>query len=235
MSNFLSEGMLSFYMALGQAMQTFEPNTWAGLTPNVQDVFAGRREIQGFALTAVLAQARVEGTYSRLRALLASGALPARVRLPHGAPLPIAASAWQASAADRLGEVLEGRVRFAGPESAGAVLIAASDLEAVLAGSPAPSLRFGEVKPVPRPSGPVIDRGGAPKRFDDVDFMIEAFRILYDERMPASRADHARVALEAYVDKHPEGKTPSFDYAKPLIARLWTALELDRRGAHKVG
>jgi hypothetical protein len=74
------------------------------------------------------------------------------------------------------------------------------------------------------------DRGGPSTQFDEVDFIIEAFRVIYEgSSLPASQADLNRRATEAYATSKglPPGK-PSLEWGKEKVRRLWTALELER-------
>ena len=74
------------------------------------------------------------------------------------------------------------------------------------------------------------DKGGAAPQYDEIDFLIEAFRILYETgRSPASQADLNRRATEAYAASKglPAGK-PSIEWGKENIRRLWIGLGLER-------
>jgi hypothetical protein len=78
-----------------------------------------------------------------------------------------------------------------------------------------------------RPKGTSVDKGGAPRKYDAEAFLTEAFRILYEGNpAPKTQADLRKRALNAYAEAgHTEG-TPSEDWARKKIKRLWTALGL---------
>lgn len=215
MNSFRLPGTLLLAEALGRAMREWSPEAWKSLRPDVRDSFDGGVQLKGFQLIALANQAAVQETYGRLRTLLSQGALPSRARVPQGPPVPIPADAWEAGAADRLGDVLAGRVRMAGPDSAGDVLISASNLEAALAG---------RVVAGSKPSATAVDSpaltrntGGKPPRHDLVRFLGIAARILYDHD-PATPAELRRLTLDAYAATLPAGaEPPSDEWAKPHI------------------
>jgi hypothetical protein len=73
------------------------------------------------------------------------------------------------------------------------------------------------------------DRGGAPPKYDSEAFLMEAFRIVYEGKpTPKTEADLRRRALDAYVEAGLPGGTPSEDWAREKIQKLWRRVRLGR-------
>ena len=62
---------------------------------------------------------------------------------------------------------------------------------------------------------------------DSDAFLIEAFRSLYEATShPKTEAELRKRALDAYAEAGHPGGTPSEDWARDKIKRLWRHLEL---------
>jgi hypothetical protein len=69
------------------------------------------------------------------------------------------------------------------------------------------------------------DQGGAPPKYDSELSLTEAFRILYESNpAPKTPAELRRRALDAYVQAGHPGGSPSEDWARPKISKLWKRL-----------
>lgn len=79
------------------------------------------------------------------------------------------------------------------------------------------------------PRQSVLDKGGGKQLYDEVGFLIEAFKIVYEGKPPPnSQADLSRKALDAYQQRGLKGGTPSPEWPKVIIRRLWKELGLER-------
>ena len=77
-----------------------------------------------------------------------------------------------------------------------------------------------------------LDKGGSKALYDEIGFLIEAFKLIYESpEPPASQADLIRKALDAYQQKGLKGGIPSAEWPKGLVRRLWKELGFERRAA----
>jgi hypothetical protein len=157
-----------------------------------------------------------------LRTLLLEGTLRSFVADEHGGFSELSAAFWEASSSM---ETMESR-RFtsAGAEYkfTGKIVVTREQLSTLVKLASDGALRASESKKT-------TDRGGAPRKYDSDAFLIEAFRIIYDPAipMPKTPAELRNRVCDAYAELG--HGTPSEDWAREKINRLWDALGIARR------
>ena len=191
-------------------------------TPEIEELSAHARPLQQVPSDA----------WSRLRDLLAAGQLIGEVfSEADGRPHRVPAHAWNHEDADTAHE--RGRMRFAYGASwiIGPAAIRKLGVENALSGGSTLSEAPASAAPAPAEANEARrNPGGTPPRFSRDDFLIEAFKLIYEGTIPNTQAELRRAALDVYSSTLPEGEEPpSDDWAKPLIRKLWNGLELQRR------
>jgi hypothetical protein len=72
--------------------------------------------------------------------------------------------------------------------------------------------------------------GGAPQKFDWTAIWVEICRSLYFDGAPSNQAELIRKIQNWYENEADLGPAPETSTLKPLVSKLWRALELDRGG-----
>jgi hypothetical protein len=80
---------------------------------------------------------------------------------------------------------------------------------------------------LPLSEASVMSRLGRPPRYDADAFLIEAFRIVFENRLkPRTQAELMRLAIAAYAEKKLPGGRPKEDWAKKKVRKLCRELEI---------
>jgi hypothetical protein len=157
-----------------------------------------------------------------LRTLLLEGTLRSFATDGHGHFSELPAAFWCAT--DSIETIERRRVTSVAAEYEfkGKVVVSREQLAILVKLAADASLRRSELKNTE-------DRGCAPRKYDSDAFLIEAFRIIYDPRipMPQTPAELRRRVSDAYAELG--YGTPSEDWAREKINRLWDALGIARR------
>ncbi len=194
-------GFLDFGPVLARAAEMMHPEAWRDARPQERYVLLRADDVGKFETTlATKAGTVAHVAYEELRPLLAAGTLPAKLRTRAGAPQSIVAESWHATAADRVLDVIAGRVPFVlsnNTTESGPVLIGEGDLGAVLVGKAAPSLAREVQAEVssPRHERAAVKRGRPPNPDGDA-FWIEACRYVYIGGLTAPLSGFVRVMAD---------------------------------------
>lgn len=112
----------------------------------------------------------------------------------------------------------------------GTPFIVSTGLEAVLKGPAMPKateIISSQESVSPVDAVPIgRNKRGASKKFDDLELVIQAARLIYEGFQPRNQAHLREEALVAYQKK--TLLEPSEEWAKPIIRKLWNGLELER-------
>jgi hypothetical protein len=153
-----------------------------------------------------------------LRELLLNGALSAYLQDETGQLTEVRSEFWAEAPTIEVSE----KQRFSGKNVeyylSGKVIVPRAQIAALIK-------LASEVTSQQDSSGRAQNQGGAPPKYDTEVFLTEAFRILYESNpAPKTAADLRRRALNAYAEGGHPGGTPSEDWARPKIAKLWRRL-----------